>query len=121
MTVFKHSSHFLMSVPKLLFILLLSNILYVSRFAGVGELVIKINCTSISSKTVKKERTFLTQRLPLRLTKKTLFLITNITLFSPIISKLGSSKFNKLVKEKQTDFTMIFIFLTFGTARVFIL
>ena len=29
--------------------------------------------------------------------------MTNVTLFSQIISKLDSSKFNKLVKEKQTD------------------
>ena len=29
--------------------------------------------------------------------------MTNVTLFSQIISKLDRSKFNKLVKEKQTD------------------
>ena len=29
--------------------------------------------------------------------------MTNITLFSQIIQKLNRSKFNKLVKEKETD------------------
>ena len=66
-------------------------------------MVVLINFKPIASKMIKKEREFLTQSVSFEVQKNHPFLMTNITLFSQIISKLDRSKFNKLVKEKQSD------------------